>query len=61
MRLDTKKQDVVVNGGFEQGGFKVAANANMISILSDKLYSDKILAVVREIVCNAMVSQSRSS
>jgi hypothetical protein len=36
--------------------FKVATNAKMMKLLSDSLYSDKILAPVRELSCNALDS-----
>ena len=36
--------------------FTIATTAKAFSILSDKLYTDKITAVVRELVCNAIDS-----
>jgi hypothetical protein len=33
--------------------FKIATNAKMFTILSDGIYKDKILAVIRELSCNA--------
>ena len=36
-----------------QGSFTIKATGKAFRILSDGLYSDKILAVVRELSCNA--------
>lgn len=43
----------VVYGEVEQKKFGLAMGSKIFSILSDKLYSDKILAPIRELICNA--------
>lgn len=46
--------DLVTKSNVEvSGGFKIKASAKAFKILSSGLYSDKILAVVRELSCNA--------
>lgn len=50
------KQEVtdVVSGGLGEGNaFKIAASAKAFDILSSNLYQNKILAVIREVSCNA--------
>ena len=37
--------------------FVIQSNAHLFGILSDQIYSDKILAVIRELSCNAHDSQ----
>lgn len=43
----------VVLGGSKSRAFSVASTAEFINVLSDSLYSNKLLAVVREVMCNA--------
>lgn len=42
-----------VIGGSDVQSFGISNNAEFYTLLSDSLYSDKIMAVVREIMCNA--------
>ena len=42
-----------VIGGNDVQSFGISNNAEFYTLLSDSLYSDKIMAVVREIMCNA--------
>jgi hypothetical protein len=41
-------------GGGEARNFRIGQSAQAFKILSDTLYRDKILAVVREVLCNAV-------
>ncbi len=43
----------VVIGGGVATAFKIADSAQMFRIMSDTLYRDKIMAVAREVLCNA--------
>lgn len=52
MKIQTLERDIETNLPTSQA-FKIANNAKMFNILSDKIYSDKPRAVVREIFCNA--------
>ena len=52
MKIQTLERDVETNLTASRA-FKVANNAKMFNILSDKIYSDKPRAIVREIFCNA--------
>lgn len=53
MKLATQQIEIESYGISEQQDFSVEMNAYMASLLSDKTYSDKPLAVVRELYCNA--------
>lgn len=44
------------SGDFETSGFKIKASAKAFRILSEQLYSNKLLAIVRELSCNAQDS-----
>ena len=46
-----QEQKVVSN--FDSQDFKIKANAKAFKILSSNLYKDKILAICRELICNA--------
>lgn len=48
-----EKKDVVVNGDFQQSQFKLKADPKAFNILSDKIYSHKVRAVIRELSTNA--------
>ena len=53
MRLE-QIQSVVERGGtFQEKAFTIRADAKMFNILSDKIYSDKVGAIVREVSSNA--------
>ena len=50
----TATQHKIVSSDLQQiSNFSIKANAKAFSILSDGLYSDKILAIIRELSCNA--------
>ena len=53
MKLHDVEQDVTVVGAADQGEFHIKSSAKAFQILSSGLYSDKILAIVRELSCNA--------
>lgn len=53
MQIQTEKRAVTRSGTIVESEFKIKATAKAFSILSSGLYSDKILAVVRELSCNA--------
>ena len=41
-------------GGKAPRGFQIANSGTAFKVLSDSLYSDKEMAVAREIICNAV-------
>lgn len=51
MKLQAQERMLMTSG--EKSKFTVQANAKMFEILSSKIYSHKIAAIVREITCNA--------
>ena len=53
MILNEAKKNVVVSGDFEQTNFKLKADPKAFNILSDKIYTNKVKAVIREISTNA--------
>lgn len=53
MKIQTVQRVAQVEGSISSTSFGIATNAKMISILSDKLYSNKIRAVIRELSTNA--------
>ncbi len=55
MKLDLGNEKVVVSGTADQFGFGIEQDglATIIDIVSNRIYSDKILAVIREYSCNA--------
>lgn len=55
MRLQTQERDVQVIGSvLDKRAAQIELNPVIFEILSGKIYSDKILAVVRELSCNAV-------
>lgn len=56
MKLHTEKRDITRSGVLIESQFKIKATAKAFGILSSGLYSDKILAIVRELSCNAFDS-----
>jgi len=54
MRLRDAVQEIDSFGVEAASNFKIKASAKAFKILSSNLYSDKILAIVREIGCNAL-------
>lgn len=55
MKLQTIERNISTNGVMSQGDFGISTSdtGHILSILRDKLYSDKFLAVLREIGTNA--------
>lgn len=60
MKLACENKYVESYGEQESSGFSIKASAKAFKILSDGLYSDKIMAVVRELCCNAYDSHVAS-
>jgi hypothetical protein len=48
----TTEKDVILGNGAKSTGFTIQANAKVFKILSSDLYSEKIRAVVRELITN---------
>jgi hypothetical protein len=53
VKLHNENNDVVRSSQFEQSDFTIESSAKAFQILSSGLYSDKILAVIRELSTNA--------
>ena len=53
MILNEEKKNVTVSGNFTKTDFSIHADPKAFSILSDKIYTNKIAAVIREISTNA--------
>lgn len=53
MKLNTNEREVGRHGTSEERQFNIKGSAKAFKILSDGLYSDKVLAVIRELSCNA--------
>lgn len=53
MILDNVKQEVLREGVVSDSGFSIKATVASFEILSSGLYTNKILAVIRELACNA--------
>lgn len=53
MITNNETTEVVRGGTSEEGAFKIKGTAKAFDILSSGLYSNKILAIVRELSCNA--------
>jgi hypothetical protein len=53
MRLHNETTEAEVHGDSARAAFKISPSAKAFSILSSGLYSDKILAIVRELSTNA--------
>ena len=53
MIIEQPKTEVIASTAKKTNTFKIQANDNAFAILSDKLYQDKELAVVREYISNA--------
>lgn len=54
MKIHTYENDVVAKGGLiSENDFTIAATSKAFKILSSSLYKDKILAIIRELCCNA--------
>jgi len=53
MIINDKPLDVQLSEDFESNAFSIQANDKMFGILSDKIYTYKVKAVIRESCCNA--------
>lgn len=53
MEIRTENRDVTTDGTLESTTFRIKASAKAFKILIDRLYSDKIKAVCRELMTNA--------
>lgn len=53
METQTHSVPVESSGGFQQSAFKVELSQHTFNVLSSGLYSNKHLAIVRELACNA--------
>jgi len=53
MQLPSTASTVEVDGSFDSADFQLDVNQHAFSILSSGLYSDRYLAIVRELCCNA--------
>lgn len=53
MKLHENTRDVTVSGEKTTSDFKIATSSKAFKILSDGIYSDKILAIIRELSTNA--------
>lgn len=49
--------DSIAVGDITSSDFKMSTNSKMFEILSDRIYTNKILAPIREILCNARDAQ----
>ena len=59
MKLDSGSRELMTNASNQQN-YNIQANAKMFEILSSKIYTYKIAAIVREIACNAHDSHIES-
>lgn len=53
MKIAEETNTIVRSGEFKEQGFTIKASAKAFAILSEGLYSDKVLAIVRELSTNA--------
>ena len=53
MKLAQAPQDVAVQGNFETSDFNVGDIAFIVDMFADKVYTNKVRAVLRELSCNA--------
>lgn len=53
MIIQSEQKNIEKSEGLQSQAFGIKANAQAFSILSSRLYSDKILAIIREWSCNA--------
>lgn len=56
MKLNIDVTKTEIGGATAEGEFQIKASAKAFAILSSGLYSDKFLAIVRELSCNALDS-----
>ncbi|AVH84968.1 hypothetical protein RsoM2USA_39 [Ralstonia phage RsoM2USA] len=60
MKIEEELSEVELSEEFEESAFRIDASAKMFEILFDKIYSDKIASVVREIGSNALDSHTKA-
>ena len=60
MKIEEELSEVELSEEFEESSFRIEASAKMFEILFDKIYSDKIASVVREIGSNALDSHTKA-
>lgn len=60
MITSLEKGNVERSGTFEENAFEIVENAEMFDILSNKLYADAEVAVLREIGCNCLDSHTEA-
>ena len=53
MKLAQTPQDVAIHGSFETSDFNVGDIAFIVDMFADKVYTNKVRAVLRELSCNA--------
>ena len=53
MKLHTDRNDVERSGVAQESAFRIKTTAKAFDVLSSGLYTDRILAVIRELSCNA--------
>ena len=53
MKIQKVQNDIQSSGIQETSSFGIEVNSTAFDILSSKLYTDKIMAVIRELSCNA--------
>lgn len=58
MKMELEDQDIITGGTLVKKNFAVANSSKLFRILSDKLYSNKIGSIVRELSSNALDAHS---
>lgn len=60
MKVAKVKSSVQISGDVQSSQFEIVFDRHMVKILSDQLYEDKVLAIVRELSTNAVDSQKEA-
>jgi hypothetical protein len=60
MKFETSCETIEVSGALKTGQFGMSVNAKAFKVLGDGIYSDKPLAIMREISANAVDSHQKS-
>lgn len=53
MKLESESSNTIIIGKVQKGDYKMGDLTKIFSILHTQIYSDKVLAPIRELVCNA--------
>lgn len=53
MKLESESSNTIIIGKVQKGEYKMGDLTKIFSILHTQIYSDKVLAPIRELVCNA--------